>query len=45
MLATALEAVQLSHSQGIAAAALRFHTRNTPLPAPHESQIPRPDCP
>ena len=45
MLATALEAVQLSHSQGIATAALRFHTRNTPLPAPHESQIPRPDCP
>jgi hypothetical protein len=37
MLATALEAVQLSHSQGIATAALRFHTRNTTLPAPsHE---------
>ena len=46
MLATALEAVQLSHSQGIATAALRFHTRNTLLPAPsHESQIPRPDRP
>ncbi len=30
MLATALEAVQVSRSQGIAAAAQRFHTSNTP---------------
>ncbi len=46
MLATALEAVQLSRSQGIATAAHRFHTRNNPLPAPpDESQIPRPDRP
>ena len=45
-LATALEAVQLAHSQGIATAALRFHTRNNPLPKhPDESQIPRPDRP
>jgi peptidyl-tRNA hydrolase, PTH1 family len=43
MLATAIDAVQLSRSQGIAAAAHRFHTRNNPLPAPDESQIPRPD--
>ncbi len=46
MLATALEAVQISRSQGIAAAAQRFHTRNTPLtPSTDESQIPRSDCP
>lgn len=45
MLATALDAVQLSRSQGIAAAALRFHTRNNPLPAKDESQIPGPDRP
>ena len=46
MLATALDAVQLSRSQGIATAAQRFHTRNNPLPAPSdESQIPRPDRP
>jgi PTH1 family peptidyl-tRNA hydrolase len=45
MLATALDAVQLARSQGIAAAAHRFHTRNNPLPAPDESQIPRPDRP
>ncbi len=46
MLATALEAVQLARSQGIAQAAQRFHTRNNPLPAPpDESQIPRPDRP
>jgi peptidyl-tRNA hydrolase, PTH1 family len=45
-LATAIEAVQLARSQGIAIAANRFHTRNTPLPAPSdESQIPRPDRP
>ena len=45
MLATAVDAVQLARSQGIAAAAHRFHTRNNPLPAPDESQIPRPDRP
>ncbi len=45
MLATAVDAVQLARSQGIAAAAHRFHTRNNPLPAPDESQIPRPDNP
>jgi PTH1 family peptidyl-tRNA hydrolase len=45
MLATALDAVQLARSQGIAAAAHRFHTRNNPLPAPDESQIPGPDRP
>jgi PTH1 family peptidyl-tRNA hydrolase len=45
-LATALEAVQLARSQGIAAAANRHHTRNpsTP-PQTDEPQIPRPDCP
>jgi peptidyl-tRNA hydrolase, PTH1 family len=36
MLATALEAVQLARSQGIAIAANRFHTRNQPLPAPSD---------
>lgn len=46
MLATALEAVQLSRSQGIAAAANRYHTRNKPLPAhSDEPQIPGPDRP
>ena len=45
MLATALEAVQLSRSQGIATAAHRFHTRNNPLPPPDESQISGPDRP
>ena len=45
MLATAVDAVQLSRSQGIAAAAHRFHTRNNPLPAKDESQIPGPDRP
>ena len=45
MLATAVDAVQLARSQGIATAAHRFHTRNNPLPAPDESQIPRPDRP
>ena len=44
VLATALEAVQLAGSQGIAVAANRFHTRNNPLPLPsNEPQIPRPD--
>ena len=45
-LATALEAVQLARSQGIAAAANRFHTRiqSTP-PQTDEPQIPGPDCP
>jgi len=45
-LATALEAVQLARSQGIAAAANRFHTRNpsTP-PQTDEPQISRPDYP
>lgn len=46
MLATAVEAVQLSRSQGIATAANRYHTRNNPLPAPSdEPQIPRTDRP
>lgn len=45
-LATALEAVQLARSQGVAAAANRYHTRSQ-LPQPHtdEPQIPRPDRP
>jgi PTH1 family peptidyl-tRNA hydrolase len=45
-LATALEAVQLARSQGIAAAANRYHTRIQSTP-PHtdEPQIPGPDCP
>ncbi|MEX1049453.1 MAG: aminoacyl-tRNA hydrolase [Akkermansiaceae bacterium] len=43
MLATAADAVQLAFSQGIAAAANRYHTRNNPSPSPDESQIPRPD--
>lgn len=46
MLATAVEAVQLSRSQGIAAAANRYHTRNhPPSPPSDEPQIPRPDRP
>ena len=46
MLATALEAVQCSRSQGIAAAANRYHPRPPSQPPPHdESQIPRPDRP
>lgn len=46
MLATAVEAVQLSRSQGIAVAANRYHTRNNPPPATSdEPQIPRPDRP
>jgi PTH1 family peptidyl-tRNA hydrolase len=45
-LATALEAVQLARSQGIATAANRYHTRTNPLPPQSdESQIPRPDHP
>ena len=45
-LATALEAVQLARSQGVATAANRFHTRSNPAPSPpDESQIPRPDRP
>jgi peptidyl-tRNA hydrolase, PTH1 family len=45
-LATALEAVQLARSQGVATAANRYHTRSQ-LPQPHtdEPQIPRPDRP
>ncbi len=44
-LATALEAVQLARSQGIAVAANRYHTRsNPPTRSPDEPQIPRPDC-
>ena len=45
-LATALEAVQLARSQGLAAAANRYHTRIQP-PQLHsdESQIPGPDRP
>jgi PTH1 family peptidyl-tRNA hydrolase len=43
-LAMALEAVQLARSQGIAAAANRYHTSpNPPNPASDESQISRPD--
>ena len=45
MLATALDAVQLARSQGIATAAHRYHTRNNPLPKTDESQIPGPDRP
>lgn len=46
MLAMALDAVQLARSQGIAAAANRFHPRsNPPNPPPDESQIPGPDRP
>ena len=43
-LAMALEAVQLARSQGIAAAANRYHTSSkSPTPASDESQISRPD--
>jgi len=46
MLAMALDAVQVARSEGIAAAANRFHPRsNPPTPPPDESQIPRPDRP
>jgi PTH1 family peptidyl-tRNA hydrolase len=45
-LATALEAVQLARSQGIATAANRYHTRiQSPQSHTDESQIPRPDRP
>jgi peptidyl-tRNA hydrolase, PTH1 family len=45
-LATALQAVQVARSQGIAVAANRYHTRsNPPPPVSDESQIPRPDRP
>ena len=45
-LATALEAVQLARSQGIAAAANRYHTRSqSPSPQTDEPQIPRTDHP
>ncbi len=44
-LASAFDAVQLARSQGIAAAANQYHTRNQPTEAPtNESQIPRTDC-
>lgn len=45
-LATALEAVQLARSQGVAAAANRYHIRiQSTQPHTDESQIPRPDRP
>jgi PTH1 family peptidyl-tRNA hydrolase len=46
-LATALEAVQLARSQGIATAANQFHKRNAQPPHTQsdEPQIPRPDHP
>jgi PTH1 family peptidyl-tRNA hydrolase len=45
-LATALEAVHLARSQGIATAANRYHTRiQSPQSQTDESQIPRPDRP
>lgn len=45
-LATALEAVQLARSKGIAAAANQYHTRTqTNLPQSDEPQIPRTDRP
>jgi PTH1 family peptidyl-tRNA hydrolase len=45
-LATALEAVQLARSQGIATAANRYHTRiQSPQSQSDESQIPGPDRP
>ena len=45
-LATALDAVQLARSQGIAAAANVYHTRNQSTPnTQDESQIPGPDRP
>ncbi len=45
MLATALQAVQLARSQGIATAANLYHTRNHPTPPSHEPQIPGSDRP
>jgi len=45
-LATALDAVQLARSQGIATAANRHHTSSTPFPSPtDEPPIPRTDRP
>ena len=44
-LATALEAVQLARSQGIATAANRFHTNPSTPTQTDEPQIPRPDNP
>jgi PTH1 family peptidyl-tRNA hydrolase len=45
-LATALDAVQLARSQGIAAAANRYHTRiQSTQTQTDEPQIPGPDCP
>ncbi|MGA0845565.1 MAG: aminoacyl-tRNA hydrolase [Luteolibacter sp.] len=44
-LATALDAVQIARSQGIAAAANRYHPIHLLKPTDtDESQIPRPDC-
>jgi PTH1 family peptidyl-tRNA hydrolase len=45
-LATALDAVQLARSQGIAAAANQYHSRNQSIPnPPDEPHIPGPDRP
>ena len=45
-LATALDAVQLARSKGIAAAANQYHQRIQPSPSQtDEPQIPGPDCP
>lgn len=44
-LATAVQALQLARSQGVAAAANRFNTRNSLPPDHHEPQIRRPDHP
>ncbi len=44
-LATALKAVQLARSHGLAAAANQYHTRIIPPQSPDESQIPGPDRP
>jgi PTH1 family peptidyl-tRNA hydrolase len=45
-LATALDAVQLAHSQGLATAANRHHTRiQSTQPQTDEPQIPGTDCP
>ncbi len=42
-LATALDAVQLARSQGVATAANRYHTSKSPSQPSDESQIPGPD--
>jgi PTH1 family peptidyl-tRNA hydrolase len=45
-LATAVDAVQLTHSHGMAAASNRYHPHNPSTPPhSHEPQIPRPDHP